>query len=247
MLSNEVKQILNQMVPSIFTVNGQEFTVAKTFGSSPLGDFTGPTINFSVIKDGTPHRKFIGELVSVNDVDIRSGEAQTSLLRYKVAALDTKVQTSEEIVYRAGTGLYTLRNDPVLRVITPTENVTLREDRRTVALAGFADGETVTVSYEYIESGYWIASEIATQLRKEILANIKPQLTAHSVDVLQMSEAKDISAVFVRENVYGFAFDVQVVYTYYWSRSLTEEDGPLIGQVDNTLIHGGYSETTTFE
>ena len=250
MLSNEVKKTLNQMVPSTFILNGHTFTVTKTFGNNPLGDFTGPTINFSIIKDGMPYRKFIGELVKVDDVSIRSGEAQASLMRYKVAAIDTKVQTFEAVVYRSGTNMYTLNNDPVLRIISPVENFKLREDRRTIEWIGDTvpdDGETVTVSYEYVESGYWIASEIATQLRKYFLANIKPKLAAHSVDVLQMSEAKDISAVFVRENVYGFAFDVQVVYTYYWSRSLTEEDGPLIGQVDNTLIHGGYSETTTFE
>ncbi len=254
MLSNEVKKVLNQMIPVTYTVNGTEVTPKQTFGGNPLGEFQGPTINFSLPVDGLSYRKFIGELVYTDETRLQSGEAQTSLLIYKVAALDTQTSATEEIVHSTGTQGYTLANGPLLSITSIAGFVAgvdyiLGSDRKSVEWLGAstpADSETFTVVYEYIESGYWIASQIATELRKYILANLKVTLAPYYVDVQHVSEARDISAVFVRENVFGFAFDVQVVYTYYWSRALTDEDGPILEQISNTLSQDDYSETTIF-
>lgn len=247
-----VKKFLYNAIPTTYTVDGVEFTTKNTNGKVALGEYSSPTINLSFIGDSTPHYESIGDFEEIDGNVLTNKDVRTVTARYKVGANNQLLTADETITFQLGTLQYSLNHTPVVKVnsigsfVEGTDFNLINND--TIEWVGNtpADSEDFVVSYEYIEDGYWLVNAIADLLLKDIRTNVQSALTDYSVDILRISDITDLSEIYSDVQVSALAFDVRLVYNYSWSRTLTDEDGPLIDQIQLDLSEeNSDSETHT--
>lgn len=246
MLNSNIKRALVNSIPDTF--RGVE--VKRSFGKNPYDVFENPVVNLTTPVDGVLHYRPIDDFAKIENNSVYNTDIRRTVLRFKVAATDAIVTSSEKITFALGTSKYKLTDVPVKELTSVgsfaigTDCVLI--DRDTIEWIGAtpADGEAFTVEYLAFMNGYWLANDIAEQLKADVRANLERRLADYKIRIDSVSDNTDISVTYADDKVSAFAFDVRVVYPWSWSRELTEEDGTLIELINVTVEN---NETFTIE
>ena len=228
-------------MPDTMNIGGNTFTVNKSFGHNPYEQFAAPMVNITTVVDGVQHYRSADDFTSIDDSGIYSTDIRRTLLRFKIAATDVIAECSETLQFTSGVSTYELSSTPVRKIVSIgafTEGVDYRLDNRSVIeWIGSTpdDAAEFTVVYEAHFNSYWLANDMTDRLRMHLMANLEHALKGTGVRVQGVSDSVDISMTFADDNISAFAFDVTAVYPWSWKRELTEEDGPLIDNVNVTV------------
>lgn len=231
MMPIDAKKLLFNLLPSSYNNTDIQTTVGQF-----EGEIQYPSINLTFPTEGTRYFSPPGDFEHINNDVMYGQEIQTAIGRFVVYASDAKFRTTQDVTYVDGQLEYSLNNVPIIGLYgDPDYTISNNHDSIVWQSNMPADGEIFTVDYSYIENGYWVASNIIENLRKNISANYSRELSKHYVDILDITSTTNISMMYVNESVTALTFDIKFIYPFVWSRPLTDEDGVLLDTVNTTI------------
>lgn len=243
MLDVDIKNILFSETPSNITIDGYNFSINKTSGSIPLNKLSLPTINIKFINDGNPYYNSIDDYTNIIDTTTNSTNIESCILRYTVAAIDTVIETEENITYKNGITTYQLQRAPTIDIISVgsyVKNVDykLSQDHASIQWIGNtpANNSIFNVKYKWIDSGYYISQQIAEFLIKDFKGRIFNLIRNYDINIVDFKAIKDISDIYVDEAFHAFYFDFVITYPFTWTTTISDEDAVTADNFDFDLI-----------
>lgn len=238
MLKPTIRKLIIDQVPESVSVNGHSVTVNKTVGSVPLNPLSVPAVNIKFVAEGTPYYRSIDDQADiVNDV-LKEQDVRSVVVRYTVGAKDEVVTSSETFVYSTLQTAYTLSNVPVNQIKSVGSYVNgtdykLSPNRDSIIwLKQLTNNTTFTVTYEWLDSGFFVCSELINFLIKNTFGEFRHILAKNGVNVLRSTGIIDLSDIYANDALSACSCDIVLTYTYSWSRALTEEDGSLLDSIE---------------
>lgn len=242
MLPIQAKKTIINSVPSTVTLDNVTFQLQKSFGKAALNRLISPSVNISIISEGKRFSRSIDDCIEITDTTVSGSDLRTAILQYTVGASFQK-RTASDTIRKTNSSLYPLHHTPVTDITSVGSYVkgtdfVLENDHETLhwLKQGPAVDTNFTVSYEYLEDGYWISFGIADFLMQGCFSNLSNLLNKYNVSVVDVGDVIDLSDIYTNQSLSVCAFDVQLVYPYKWSRTATEEDGVLLESIDADLF-----------
>lgn len=256
MIPAELKRTIFDNIPTEYTVNNNSITSIKTVGLFPFNTYNGTVVNLRFPLDMLPYYRSADEMYNIASEILTKSKVYRGTIRFMVGSNDITTNISEEHIYTTGTNIYTTIHNPILSVISLTadaitfvENVDYRiiTNKSQIEWIGTTpnDSEIFTINYLYRERGYWIATEIAEYLAKWVELNFPTYLHEHGASIIDISSAIDLTDDIAIDNLNIITFDVDIRYTFEWSRALTDEEGPVMSGSVLTMSGSNYLEIHT--
>lgn len=243
MLSINIKQIMFSEIPSNLTIDGFSFPIKKTLGSIPLNKLSLPTINIRFIDDGNKYYRSIDDCVSSIDTTTNFVNVNSCILRYTVASTDVIIDAEDSITYKTGTDIYQLQRVPSIDIDSVgayVKNIDykLSSDHTSIQWIGSrpANNSIFNVKYKWVDSGYYVASQIAEYLIKDFRGRIFDILKSYGINIIDVHGVKDISDIYVDDSFNAFYFDFVITYPFTWSTTISDEDAITANNFDFDLI-----------
>ena len=256
MIPAELKRLVFDNIPITYTVNGNSISSIKTVGLFPFNTYDGTVVNLRFPLDMLPYYRSADEMYNITNEILTRSKVYRGTIRFMIGSNDTTTTISEEHIYTTGTNIYTAIHNPILSVASLTvgaiifvEDIDYRiiTNRSQIEWIGTTpnDSETFTINYSYRERGYWIATEIAEYLAKWVELNFPTYLHEYGASIIDISSALDLTDDIAIDNLNIITFDVDIRYTFEWSRALTNEDGPVMSGSVLTMSGSNYLEIHT--
>jgi len=258
MLSLEIKKLLLRSIPSTITVDGHQFAINRTIGSTPLNTLTLPTINLKFIGEGTPYYRSFDDEHIMNDTVNTYKNTYVCTLRYTIAATDTVISTTQSIKYLDGVNTYPIERVPVLDITNITgyeKNIDYRLNASHESITWIGDTPAVnanfTVEYDWIDSGLYIVSQFTEYLMKDVQGRVFDLLKPYGINMIGSKGGQDLSDIITNDALNAFSFDITITYPFTWTTTITTEDASIAESIDLNLyineINAGTISTTNNE
>ena len=256
MIPADLKRTIFNNIPTSYTVNGNLISSIKTVGIFPFNTYDGTVVNLRFPLDMIPYYRSVDEMFSITDETVARSKVYRGTVRFMIGSNDSTTVISEQHTYITGTNIYTPVHNPILSITSLTVGATtfvedtdyrIITNKSQIEWIGTTpnDSEIFTINYSYRERGYWIATEIAEYLAKWVELNFPTYLNIYGASIIDISSATDLTDDIAIDNLNIVTFDVDIRYTFEWSRALTDEDGPILSGSVLTMSGSNYLEIHT--
>lgn len=256
MIPSQLKRTVFDNIATVYSVNGININAIKTIGLFPLNNYSGTTINLQFPLDTLAYYRSIDEMLDITDTDITRSKVYQGTFRFMVGSDDCDISTSEQHVYTTESDTYTMNHNPVLSItsvvaggttfILNTDYAIINNYTQLQWIGNTpSSGEAFTLNYTFRERGYWIVTELVSELIKWVEINFPTYLHTYGASIIQITSAQNLTDVVGVDNLNIITFDVDVRYTFEWTRNITDDDGPLLSGAALAISGSNYLEIHT--
>lgn len=253
MIPTQLKRSIFNNIPSVYSINDININAVKTMGLFPLNDYSNPIVNVQFPLDTLPYYQTIDEMLNITDEIVSRSKVYRGTFRFMIGADDCDITTTDQHMYTTGINIYTINHNPILSIASITSgsttfilntDYTIINNYTQIEWIGNKpiSDESFTINYTFKERGYWIVTEIASELIKWVELNFPTYLHTHGASIIQITSAQNLTEIVGVANLNIITFDVDIRYTFEWTRDVIPDDGPIMSGAALTISGSNYLE-----